>query len=131
LNPLPGAHEFIEKCRKKGLLLALATSADRIKMEATLMEIGIPEETFKSIVTGLDVEKKKPFPDIYISAAGKLGLEPKECLVVEDAISGIKAGKTAGCRCLAVASSFTASHLTGADWICSSLPEVPDEALNW
>lgn len=60
-----------------------------------------------------------------------LGLRPEECLIVEDAVSGIKAGKSAGCRCLAVTSSFSASALTEADWICQSLADAPDEALEW
>lgn len=131
LTPLPGAHEFIAKCRKKRLMLALATSADRVKMEVNLREIGLKADTFNAIVTGLDVINKKPFPDIYIKAAEKIGLTPKECLVVEDAISGIKAGKSAGCRCLAVTTSFNANALKEADWICESLLNVPEEVLNW
>ena len=131
LLPLPGAYEFIEKCRKKGLRLALATSADRIKMQVNLKEIGLSDDIFDSIVSGIDVEQKKPFPEIYLRAAKNLGLEPNECLVVEDAISGIKAGKTAGCRCLALTTSFNAASLSEADWICETLLTVPDEVLNW
>lgn len=131
LTPLPGAHEFITKCRKRGFRLALATSADRIKMEVNLKEIGLSKETFHTIITGLDIEKKKPFPDIYLKAARNLDLNPADCLVVEDAVSGIEAGKAAGCRCLAVTSSFKAEALREADWICESLLNVPDEVLNW
>ena len=131
LYPLPGAHEFISGCRKKGLRMALATSADRVKMEVNLREIGLVPETFQFIITGLDVENKKPFPDIYIKAAEGIGLEPEDCLVVEDAVSGIKAGKSAGCKCLAVTTSFDSAALHEADWICESLLKVPEEALNW
>jgi beta-phosphoglucomutase len=131
LSPLPGANEFISKCRNMGLRLALATSADRIKMEVNLKEIGLSKESFHAVITGLDIDKKKPFPDIYLKAAGNLGLNPADCLVVEDAVSGIKAGKAAGCRCLAVTSSFDAAALKEADWICGSLLNVPDEVLNW
>jgi beta-phosphoglucomutase len=131
LFPLPGSHEFIKKCYRKGFKLSLVTSADRIKMEVNLREIGLSSNTFLSIITGLDVEKKKPAPDIYIKAAKSLGLEPKECLVVEDAVSGVRAGKAAGCKCLAVTTSFKASELSEADWICRSLLEVQDEVLNW
>lgn len=131
LYPLPGAHEFVSQCRNKGFRLAVATSADRIKMEVSLKEIGLAEDTFHSIVTGLDVENKKPFPDIYMKASENLGLKPYECLVVEDAVSGIRAGKSAGCRCLAVTTSFDASVLKQADWICDSLLRVPEEAINW
>jgi HAD superfamily hydrolase (TIGR01509 family) len=131
LSLLPGAHEFISKCRDKNLRLALATSADKIKMEVNLKEIGLSRQSFQAIITGLDVNKKKPFPDIYLKAAKDLGLKPGDCLVVEDAVSGIEAGKAAGCRCLAVTSSFSAMALKDADWICDSLLDVPEEVLKW
>lgn len=131
LSPLPGAHEFISRCRNKGLKLALATSADRVKMEVNLKEIGLPAGTFDFIITGLDVVNKKPSPDIYIRAAEGIGLQPDECLVVEDAVSGIKAGKAAGCKCLGVTSSFDGSALAEADWICESLLNVSENAINW
>ena len=131
LKPLPGAIAFIRKCRDTGLKTALATSADVIKMEANLKEIGLSSSAFDATINGLDVEKKKPFPDIYIKAAERIGLKPEECLVAEDAVSGIKAAKSAGCRCLAVTTSFNRSKLSEADWICNSLEEVPEEALNW
>ncbi len=131
LKALPGVHEFVKVCRERGLKLALTTSADKVKMEVNLKEIGLPGTTFQAIIQGLDVQRKKPFPDIYLKAAEKLNLSPSECLVVEDAISGVKAALTAGCRCLALTTSFTAGDLSEADWICSNLGEVPGEALNW
>lgn len=131
LSPLPGSHEFISVCRNKGFKLALATSADKIKMEVNLKEIGLAVNSFNSIITGMDVTRKKPFPDIYIKAAGSLGLNTEECLVVEDAVSGIEAGKAAGCRCLGLTTSFKAEALKDADWICDTLLNVPEEALNW
>ncbi len=131
LSPLPGAKEFISRCLEKNLKISLATSADTVKMQTNLRETGLPQSMFHSIITGLDVENKKPFPDIYIKAATSIGLIPEDCLVVEDAVSGIKAGKAAGCKCLAVTTSFDASALSEADWICRSLLEVPNEVLDW
>ena len=131
LSALPGAHEFIAKCRNKGLKLALATSADTIKMKTNLKEIGLTHESFHSIITGLDVKHKKPYPDIYLKAAESLGLDPENCLVVEDAVSGIEAGIAAGCKCLALTTTFDPSALWDADWICDSLLEAPDEAISW
>ena len=131
LKPLPGVYEFIEKCRKKELKLAIATSADTVKMEVNLREIGLSSSTFDATITGLDVINKKPFPDIYIKAAGSIGVKPEECLVAEDAVSGVKAAKAAGCKCLAVTTSFNREKLKEADWICNSLMDAPDEALNW
>jgi HAD superfamily hydrolase (TIGR01509 family) len=131
LDPLPGAIEFVTFCHNKGLKLALATSADSIKMEVNLKEIGLSKDDFNSTVNGLEVKRKKPFPDIYIKAAENLGLKTEECLVVEDAVSGVRAAKAAGCKCLAIVNSFDKSALMEADWICDSLLKVPDEALNW
>jgi beta-phosphoglucomutase len=131
LKPLPGAREFVNKCRERGFRLAIATSADLVKMEANLKETRLYADLFNATVNGLEVENKKPFPDIYLRASEKIGLEPDECLVIEDALSGIKAAKAAGCKCLAVTSSFSPDSLQEADWICNSLLNVPEEALDW
>jgi beta-phosphoglucomutase len=131
LHPLPGAIEFVNRCKSRGLKLALATSADRIKMEINLREIGMAESIFNATVNGLEADRKKPFPDIYLEAAARLGLKPEECLVVEDAVSGVKAAKAAGCKCLALTTSFKAEELKEADWICSTLADAPEKALSW
>ena len=131
LDPLPGAASFIQECRQRGLKLALATSADRVKMAANLDEIGIPLDTFDVSVNGLEVERKKPFPDIYIKAAELIGLAATDCLVVEDAVNGVAAGKAAGAKCLALTTSFSAAELCQADWIAPDLAAYPEEALNW
>lgn len=131
LKPLPGVKEFINKCRTRGLKIAVATSADEIKMKINLQEIGIPAETFDATVNGLEIEKKKPFPDIYLKAAERLGVEPTSCLVVEDAISGEKAAKSAGCRVLAITSSFPPEAFEKADWKAKNLFTAPIECLTW
>lgn len=131
LSPLPGSKEFIARCQKHGLKLALASSADRIKVETNLRESGIGNDIFTVIINGLDVINKKPAPDIYLKAAEESGLYPDQCLVVEDAVSGVKAGKSAGCKCLAVTTSFRREELSEADWICDSLLEAPENSINW
>jgi beta-phosphoglucomutase len=131
LLPLPGALELISICRIKGLKLALATSTDRTKMEINLRAIGLSTGSFHSTINGLEVERKKPFPDIYLKASERIGLKPEECLVVEDAVSGVKSAKAAGCKCLAVTTTFKKEELFESDWICNSLLEVPDKALSW
>lgn len=88
LTPFDGVVDFIEKCRRRGLKLAVASSADPPKVNINLEEIGIPASTFGTVVTGLDIEHKKPSPDIFLKAAENLGVDASECLVIEDAISG-------------------------------------------
>jgi HAD superfamily hydrolase (TIGR01509 family) len=131
LGPLPGAREFIAGCRRRGLRLAVATSADEVKLTGNLREIGLPRETFDVCVNGLDVERKKPDPQIFLLAAERLGLPPGRCLVVEDAPNGVAAAKAAGSPCFALTTSFDADALTeaGADWIAPDLARVPDDVL--
>ncbi len=93
LQPLAGASEFIARCRQLGMRLAVATSADAVKMRGNLAEIGLPPERFDVCVNGLDVVHKKPDPEIFSLAIRRLGLTPGECLVVEDAPNGIRAGR--------------------------------------
>ncbi len=106
LTALPGVHALMADCRRRGLRLAVASSADEIKVAGNLHEIGLPPSTFDVVVHGNDVTRKKPAPDIFLEATRRLGLEPSACLVIEDAISGVTAAKAAGTRCLAVTTSF-------------------------
>ncbi len=131
LKPLNGVKDFIALCKQKKLKIAVVTSADEVKMNINLREISIPAEMFDATVNGLQIEKKKPFPDIYLKAAKILGIEPAECLVVEDAPNGIEASKSAGMKCLAMMSSFSEKELKEADWIVKDLTSVPAEVLEW
>jgi HAD superfamily hydrolase (TIGR01509 family) len=129
LAPLPGAPSFIAACRAQGLKLAVATSADRIKLEGNLTQIGLPAAGFDAVVTGSDVTRKKPDPEVFLQAAAGLGLAPAHCLVIEDAPHGIAAGRAAGAWCLALTTSFPAPQLrqAGADWTAPDLAHVPPQ----
>jgi len=131
LEPLEGVREFIADCRRRGLKLAVASSADRTKVDGNLRQIGLPWATFDAVVNGLDVVHKKPAPDIFLLAASKLDLRPSRCVVVEDAPNGVQAAKTAGAACLGLTTSFAADELRqhGADWIAPTLAHVPAEML--
>ncbi len=123
LQSMNGVKEFIALCRQHKLKLAVATSADLIKMEGNLQEIGLPRETFDTCVNGLDITNKKPDPEIFLTAAARLNLPATDCIVIEDAPNGIQAAKAAGARCLGLTSSFSETELkaTGADWIAKDL----------
>jgi beta-phosphoglucomutase len=131
LGPLPGVSDFIAQCRRRKLKIAVASSADRMKVEGNLREIGLPVETFDAIVNGLDVVNKKPNPEIFLLAASKLALPARRCLVVEDAPNGVQAAKAAGAACLGLTTSFAADPLRhcGADWIAPDLAHAPAEML--
>ena len=131
LEAFEGVVDFIDKCRQRGLKLAVASSADPPKVNINLSEIGIPASTFDTVVTGLDIEHKKPAPDIFLKAAKDLGESASDCLVIEDAVSGVAAGKAAGAKVLALTTSFSAEELSDADWISALLTDVGDEVLDW
>ena len=131
LEPLLGVHAFLDKCRQAGKKMALATSADYVKAEGNLKEIKLPMSTFDAVITGEDVVHKKPHPEIFATAAQRLRLDPRSCLVVEDAVNGVAAAKAAGSRCLALTTSFTREQLTGAEWFAPTLAEAPPESLHW
>ena len=125
LKPLAGVRDFIGRCREQDIKTVVATSADFMKMEINLREIGLPAETFDATVNGLEVVHKKPSPEIYLLAAQKVGVAPEHCLVVEDAINGVQASKAACMYCLALTTSFSADQLKQADWICRDLSDIP------
>src|SRR5438034_1788147 len=131
LAPVVGAREFVQACRARGLKIAVASGADAVKVHANLREARLPAETFDAFVDGTQVAHKKPAPDIFLAACRQLALPPSECLVVEDAVSGVTAAKAAGARCLALTTSFDAAALAAADWTAPDLAQVPAAALAW
>jgi HAD superfamily hydrolase (TIGR01509 family) len=124
LHAFPGAVELVERCQAAGLRVAVASSADRIKIEANLRQIGLPAARWQAVVCAEDVVHKKPAPDLFLAAARKLGVTPSECVVVEDAVNGIQAARAAGMRCVAVAQSFPASRLAEASLVRPGIAQV-------
>jgi beta-phosphoglucomutase len=124
LHAFPGAVDLVQHCRQAGLKTAVASSADLVKIEANLRQIGLPPAGWDAVVCAEDVVHKKPAPDIFLAAARKLGLRADQCVVVEDAVNGIQAAKAAGMRCVAVAQSFAAEKLGQADLVRLTIAEV-------
>ncbi len=124
LRPFPGACGLVRSCRQAGLKTAVASSADAIKINANLRKIGLPPEEWDGIVTGEDVERRKPDPEIFLCAARGLSLPPGQCVVVEDAVNGVRAAKAAGMRCVALAQTFSAELLGEADLVRGSLADL-------
>ncbi len=124
LRAFPGARALVLACRQAGLKIALASSADAIKIHANLLKIELPPQQWDAIVTGEDVERRKPAPDIFLFAARKLIVAPDRCAVVEDAVNGVQAAKAAGMRCVAVAQTFPAERLREADLVRNSLMDL-------
>ena len=123
---MPWSVEVIEALEARGYMLSVASAADRIKVEANLSCLGRGTRDFASVVTGADVERVKPAPDIFLRAAELCGVDPSEALVCEDAISGVRAAKAAGMTAVAVTTSFDRTALTeaGADHVFDDLRDM-------
>ena len=107
-----GVKEMLTALHEKGIVLAVCSAADLRKVRYNIQAIGVDESIFSALVTGSDVERKKPFPDIYLMGAQRIGIDPKDCLVVEDAISGIQAAHAAGMDAVGVPTTFSKEELT-------------------
>lgn len=121
----PGAVELIEAAARTGdWKLAIATSSPRPKAMPTLKAACIPVEMFSEIITGDMVTHKKPHPEIYEAAVTALAMPKENCVVIEDAVSGVQSAKAAGLSCIAVTTSFRRDELAEADVVVGSLEDV-------
>lgn len=96
----PGAVEMLAALRADGIPLALVTMSYRAYADAIIS--ALPEATFDVVVTGDDVQQGKPFPDAYLRAAELLGVDPGECVAIEDSLIGLAAARAAGTHTLGV-----------------------------
>lgn len=110
----PGSLELILQCKNKGLKVAVASSADRIKVNANLAAAGLHQSNFDAIVSADLFENLKPAPDIFLAAAKMLNVPPNECIVVEDALAGVQAANAANMRCIAVTTTLSEEKLLQA-----------------
>ncbi len=108
---LPGAARVLEMLRARGVPHALVTSTDRVLVDAIIARLGL---SFDAVITADDVTRPKPDADPYVRGARALGLDPATCLVVEDALHGVRSGKNAGCYVVAVTTSFERDLLEAA-----------------
>lgn len=123
LKPIPGALELIDELRGYGVKMALGTSSPIENGQFVTRQLGI-EDSFDAIVWGREVTEGKPSPQIFLLAAERLQVDPKNCVVIEDAVAGVAAAKRAGMKCLAVANSHPEEKLAEADLVVDSLEYV-------
>jgi sugar-phosphatase len=102
---LPGAVDLLTRLRDAGVATAVVTSSSAPLAAARLRATGLPRP--EVLVTASDVERGKPWPDPWLLASGRIGVEPADCIVVEDAVAGLRAAQAAGCRGLAAVTTTT------------------------
>ena len=129
LPAFPGVLELIDSAlRRRDFRLAIATSATLELSRAILESAKVPYHRMV-YVTGSEITRKKPDPELFLVAASRMNIDPAHCVVIEDAPSGVLAAKAAGAKCIAVTNSTTAKNLRQADLVCDSLEKINLETI--
>jgi len=130
IEPIAGVMSLLEELTEAGISFAVASCGSRSRVHYILNQLNI-HERFQAIVTADDIQRGKPHPEIFCKAAEQLGATYCDLLVCEDAVSGVKAARAAGMKCLGVAEPARAGDLleAGADKVVSdfcstSVPEL-------
>lgn len=122
--PMPGVPEVLERVRAAGFRLALASSAEVRVIHANLTALALGP-LFEAVVSGTQVARGKPAPDVFLAAADRLAVAPGGCLVIEDSRNGLLAAKAAGMRCAVVPCAHTRHQdFREADHRLTRLPDL-------
>jgi beta-phosphoglucomutase len=122
---LPGCEKWLKKFKADGWLQAMASSAPRLNLMA-ITEVLNLSEYFDAVVSAEDVARGKPDPQVFLAAAAKLKVEPRNCVVIEDAPVGTEAARRAGMHCVGI---LTLHPKLQADIVVRTLEELPDDAF--
>lgn len=124
IKPVSGIPEFLRSIKEKGLTTAVASSSDYKLINLILDRLKIAQY-FDSVTSGSDVKRGKPSPDVFLLAAERIGIEPAECLVVEDSENGVKAAKAAGMKVLGYINPTSGKQdLSLADFITDDFKKI-------
>lgn len=126
LEPLPGLHAFLDALAAAGVPVAVATSAPAENVPHTLGGLGLADR-LRTVVRADEVPRGKPFPDVFLAAAGRLGVAPTACLAVEDSPMGLRAARAAGMRTVGLTTTFPAAELASlADLVAADYLDLLD-----
>ena len=129
LRPIPHALQLVRSVQAAGIKTALASSSPQELVDLALSRLNITG-LFDLILSGDQVARGKPAPDIYLTAARELGVNHENCLVIEDAPHGVAAAKAADMCCLAISKSVSEAELAMADSIVSGFEKVDLQLLH-
>ena len=126
VEPLPGVRRWLLRLKEDGWRQAIASAAPLLNVQTILAALDIADR-FDAIVSAEDVQHGKPDPQVFLTAAARVGVPPARCIVVEDAPAGIEGAHRAGMRSIGVLST----HVTlQADLTVQSLDDLPDDAFD-
>jgi beta-phosphoglucomutase len=126
IQPLPGVSEWLQRLHQQGWRQAIASAAPCKNVE-TILEALHSADCFEAMVSAEDVHRGKPDPEVFLVAAQKLGVPPKQCIVVEDALHGVEAAQAAGMKCIGVSRDGKALP---ADLVVRSLDQLDRNVFN-
>ncbi len=131
LRAFPGVQPLLKAMKAAGFPVALTTSAPPENVQTVLSQLGW-EQYFDAVICGEHVAEVEPGPEIYLQAAERLGVDPRNCFVFEDSPCGVQAAKHSGMKCVAVSNSHPAESLQAADRVVTSLEEIDlVQLLRW
>ena len=125
LQSFVGLREALEELRRRQVPMAVASSGGPAKIHFSLAEVGLLE-FFPVLCSAVEVQRGKPAPDLFLLAAGRLGMAPEVCAVVEDSVPGLQAARAAGMRAIGFSSSHSEGVLreAGAQVVLGSYAEL-------
>ena len=126
---MDGAIQLIDALAAEGFVLGIGSSAPPENVEMSLNGLG-RAKSFKAVVTGSDVTRGKPDPQVFLLAAQRMGLKPADCAVIEDAVAGIAAALAGGMTAIALAGTAPAESLTMADLVVTSLRQLTPKQIS-
>ena len=126
---IKGVANLVKNISENGYLLAVASSSPYDYIQTVTKAINV-NKYFKEILSGENFKRTKPAPDIFLETANRLGVEPCECLVIEDSKNGVKAAKAAGMVCLGFVNPNSGDQdLSLADYLCEGFEEIDSNFL--
>jgi beta-phosphoglucomutase len=128
IKPVDGLIDFLKRMDEQGIPRAIATSAPRANVDFTLAKTGVGKY-FQTILDESFVSKGKPDPEIYLKTAKALNFDPRNCVVFEDSLSGVKAGKAAGCKVVGITTTHTREELSETDLVTNNFVDLNPENL--
>jgi beta-phosphoglucomutase family hydrolase len=128
LQLLPGADQLLKELRRADIVLGLATSSRQPKMKLVLEKTGL-SFYFHTVITGEMVDRGKPSPDIFLLAASRMAVSPADCVVVEDAVHGVRAANAAGMKSVGIVSTHQKEELEDAHLVINGYSELTVDVL--
>jgi beta-phosphoglucomutase len=119
----PGVVKLIDSLTTAGLVMAIGSSAPPANVKLSIESLG-REGSFAAVVTGVDVTRGKPDPQVFLIAAERIGVEPGDCAVIEDSTAGVAAALAAGMHAIAITGTNSSERLRHAHLVIDSLNEL-------